>query len=110
MWMSPELLSPEQPNSKEAKPTKESDVYALGVLIYEVCTIFAALTQYLKQRINRSFADIGRFRNCANRRRWITSEKGNSQTDPAMGLQILFGELWKAVGRLDVKIARARRL
>ena len=36
MWMSPELLWPEEFDLKDAKPTKESDVYALGILIYEV--------------------------------------------------------------------------
>ena len=34
-WMSPELLNPEDFNS-EGRPTKESDCYALGMVIYEV--------------------------------------------------------------------------
>jgi hypothetical protein len=34
--MSPELLDPEQLNLKEGPPTKESDCYALGMVIYEV--------------------------------------------------------------------------
>ena len=33
-WMSPELLDHE--DAYEHRPTKESDVYALGMLIYEV--------------------------------------------------------------------------
>jgi len=33
-WMSPELL--DQDDTYELRPTKESDVYALGMLIYEV--------------------------------------------------------------------------
>ena len=33
-WMSPELL--EFDEAYEHRPTKESDVYALGMLIYEV--------------------------------------------------------------------------
>jgi len=33
-WMSPELLDPD--DTCEPGPTKESDIYALGMLIYEV--------------------------------------------------------------------------
>jgi len=33
-WMSPELLDLD--DAREHKPTKESDIYALGMLIYEV--------------------------------------------------------------------------
>jgi serine/threonine protein kinase len=35
-WMSPELLDPDQFGSKDNRPTKESDCYALGMVIYEV--------------------------------------------------------------------------
>ena len=38
-WMSPELLDPERfgiPESKGGRPTKQSDCYALGMVIYEV--------------------------------------------------------------------------
>ena len=35
-WMSPELLSPDQPRPEDSRPTKESDCYALGMVIYEV--------------------------------------------------------------------------
>ena len=34
--MSPELLDPDQFGLKDSKPTKESDCYALGMVIYEV--------------------------------------------------------------------------
>ena len=34
--MSPELLDPEQLYLKDCPPTKESDCYALGMVIYEV--------------------------------------------------------------------------
>ena len=37
-WMSPELLDPERFGSKNARPTKESDCYALGMVILEVLT------------------------------------------------------------------------
>ena len=37
-WMSPELLDPEQFGSKNGRPTKESDCYALGMVILEVLT------------------------------------------------------------------------
>jgi len=38
-WMSPELLDPERfgmPESEENRPTRQSDCYALGMVIYEV--------------------------------------------------------------------------
>ncbi|KAF9649127.1 kinase-like protein [Thelephora ganbajun] len=38
-WMSPELLDPEQfgiPQSEVGRPTRQSDCYALGMVIYEV--------------------------------------------------------------------------
>ena len=35
-WMSPELLYPEQYGLKDSQPTKESDYYALGMVIFEV--------------------------------------------------------------------------
>lgn len=40
-WMSPELLNPERFRLKDCRPTKQSDCYALGMVIYEVrgCSI-----------------------------------------------------------------------
>ena len=35
-WMSPELLYPERYDLKDSQPTKESDYYALGMVIFEV--------------------------------------------------------------------------
>ena len=38
-WMSPELLDPEMfgmPESEDNRPTRQSDCYALGMVIYEV--------------------------------------------------------------------------
>ena len=35
-WMSPELLDPDQFEFCDGRPTKESDCYALGMVIYEV--------------------------------------------------------------------------
>jgi serine/threonine protein kinase len=37
-WMSPELLHPEQFGLDNSRPTRESDYYALGMVIYEVLT------------------------------------------------------------------------
>lgn len=45
-WMSPELLNPEQLGSKESQPTKESDCYALGMVIYEVLSRKAPFSSY----------------------------------------------------------------
>ena len=35
-WMSPELLHPEEFGCRESRPTKQSDCYALGMVIFEV--------------------------------------------------------------------------
>ena len=35
-WMSPELFHPDQFGLENSRPTKESDCYALGMVIYEV--------------------------------------------------------------------------
>ena len=35
-WTSPELIDPSKFNLKESRPTKQSDCYALGMVIYEV--------------------------------------------------------------------------
>ena len=43
-WMSPELLVPEQfgiPANEGDRPTRQSDCYALGMVIYEVRTLLA---------------------------------------------------------------------
>ena len=37
-WMSPELLDPEKFGFSESQPTKQSDCYALGMVILEVLT------------------------------------------------------------------------
>jgi serine/threonine protein kinase len=36
-WMSPELVDPELFGVQGDRPTKQSDCYALGMVIYEVC-------------------------------------------------------------------------
>jgi len=35
-WMSPELLDPDQFGIRDPRPTKQSDCYALGMVVYEV--------------------------------------------------------------------------
>lgn len=37
-WMSPELLAPDEYGFEDSRPTKESDCYALGMVVYEVLT------------------------------------------------------------------------
>ena len=36
MFMSPELLAPQKFNMKNARPTTQSDVYAFGLVIFQV--------------------------------------------------------------------------
>ena len=35
-WISPELLDPERFGASDNRPTKGSDCYALGMVVYEV--------------------------------------------------------------------------
>jgi len=37
-WMSPELLDPDQFKITDCRPTKQSDCYAFGMVVYEVRT------------------------------------------------------------------------
>ena len=52
-WMSPELLDPDQFGPKDGRQTKESDSYALGMVIYEVLSgkfPFASYREYVVMR------------------------------------------------------------
>ena len=42
--MSPELLDPDQFGFRDSRPTKESDCYALGMVMYEVLSGWAPFT------------------------------------------------------------------
>ena len=35
-WMAPELLDPKSSKPEDTRPTKQSDIYALGMVVYEV--------------------------------------------------------------------------
>ena len=45
-WTSPEFLNPEQFGLKDCRPTRESDCYALGMVIYEVLSGETPFAQY----------------------------------------------------------------
>ena len=45
-WMSPELIDPERFNLKAGRRTKQSDCYALGMVIYEVVSGREPFSQY----------------------------------------------------------------
>jgi len=45
-WMSPELLYPELYGLTDDRPTRESDCWALAMVIYEVCIHTVFFTQY----------------------------------------------------------------
>lgn len=54
-WMSPELLSPEDFGLEEGCLTKESDIYALGMVIYEV---FSGLVPFYPSKAPRIFRRV----------------------------------------------------
>ena len=70
MYMSPEVLWPERFGYKNARPTKESDVYSLGMVIYEVHIPVLVPFPYLRYKANRSFAGIDLFQTWANGPPW----------------------------------------
>ena len=56
-WMSPELLDPDQFGFKDSRPTKESDCYALGMVILEVLTGQAPFPRYISLIVMRKVVD-----------------------------------------------------
>jgi len=56
-WMSPELLDPQSFNLDATRPTKESDYYALGMVIYEVLSGQAPFASFISPLIIRKVLD-----------------------------------------------------
>ena len=66
-WSSPELLDPEKFGALDPRPTKESDRFALGMVIYEVgvggyCDIFHFPLFAKTLRDDRCYADMYRMK------------------------------------------------
>ena len=55
--MSPELLDPERFGAKDSRPTKESDCYALGMVIYEVLSGQVPFTPYRNFTVMRKVTE-----------------------------------------------------
>ena len=56
-WMSPELLDPDRFGLKNSRPTKESDRYALGMVVLEVLTGQAPFPRYTGLTVMRKIVD-----------------------------------------------------
>jgi serine/threonine protein kinase len=56
-WMSPELLHPEQFGSDNGLPTKQSDCYALGMVVYEVLAGQSPFTPFKDYIVMRMVTD-----------------------------------------------------
>jgi len=56
-WMSPERLHPDQFGLEDSRPTKESDCYALGMVIYEVLSGQTPFTQLMDFIVMRKVVD-----------------------------------------------------
>jgi len=56
-WMSPERLHPDQFGLEDSRPTKESDCYALGMVIYEVLSGQTPFTQLMDYVVMRKVVD-----------------------------------------------------
>ena len=62
-WMSPELIDPDRFGLKNSRPTKESDYYALGMVVLEVLSGKAPFPRYTGLTVMRRVVDgeqIGR--------------------------------------------------
>lgn len=61
-WMSPELLDPSRLDEPDPRPTKESDCFALGMVVYEVRVAIPASppTLIIVHRARRCYADLRR--------------------------------------------------
>ena len=58
-WMSPELLHPDQFGLEDSRPTKESNCYLLGMVIYEVLSGQAPFTPLKDFIVMRKVTDTG---------------------------------------------------
>ena len=56
-WMSPELLDPERFGFESSRPTRESDCYALGMVVLEVLTGQAPFPNYSELVVIRKVVD-----------------------------------------------------
>ena len=56
-WMSPELFYPDKSGLKDTRPTKQSDCYALGMVIYEVLSGQAPFTPFHSGIVIRKVID-----------------------------------------------------
>ena len=56
-WMSPELLHPDLFDLKDSRPTKESDCYAFGMVIYEVLSGQVPFAQFKEVIVMRKVID-----------------------------------------------------
>jgi serine/threonine protein kinase len=56
-WMSPELLKAHQSGTRHVRPTKESDCYALGMVVYEVLSGQAPFASYQNFIVIRKVID-----------------------------------------------------
>ena len=56
-WMSPELIAPENFDLEKSRPTKESDCYALGMVIYEVLSGKTPFSQHQAPLVMKKVLD-----------------------------------------------------
>ena len=74
-WTSPELLDPEPFGLKDSCQTKESDCYALGMVIYEVLSGLAPFSEYKDTVVIRKVMEGERPKRPRGRRAaWFTDD------------------------------------
>ena len=56
-WMSPELFDPGKFGLRKSRPTKESDCYALGMVVYEVLSGELPYDQYPRYTVTQKILD-----------------------------------------------------
>jgi len=78
-WMSPELIDPSRFNS-DGLPSRESDCYALGMVVYEVNSFLSFRTLHLS--ISRYLAVLYPFITCGLSSLHLQSSEGSVQESP----------------------------
>ena len=110
-WTSPELLHPGEFGASDDRPTKESDCYALGMVVYEVCRdVIVLVLGVFRLTTRQVLSGNSPFWNIKNSGRVIRAIiEGYRPKKPDAAESLGFtNELWKTTQRCWLADASAR--